>query len=79
MRTDEAIRPAFMNAQRLAQELTISVDTVHRWAKAGKLPPGRRPNGGVRLWQWSEVQRYLGIKSKGSTIDWDKVIEDATL
>lgn len=80
MKTDEAIRPAFMNAQRLASELTVSVGTVRRWAKEGRIPPGKSPAGGIRLWQWSEVERKLGIKSGGSPeIDWIKRIRDATL
>ena len=69
----------WLNAQRLAENLSVSVPTIHRWAKLGKIPAGKRVNGGVRLWQWSEVERYLGVKSKSSAVDWEKRIEDATL
>ncbi len=79
MRTNEALRPAFMNAQRLAAELTVSTATVRRWARDGKIPPGKSPAGGVRLWQWSEVQRKLGVGQRSQAVDWERRIDDATL
>jgi predicted site-specific integrase-resolvase len=52
-------KPEWLDAKRLAQELCISVGSVHRFAKQGKLPPGQKL-GARRLWRLSEVNRMIG-------------------
>ena len=52
----------------LASKLDISIDTLCRWEKLGKLPPPEvrsRPISSGRgrktvRWSWAKVRRYLG-------------------
>ena len=68
----------WMNAVKLAGHLSVSVPTIHRWAKLGHIPRGKRVNGGFRLWHVGEVERYLGVKTAADAVDWIQRIEDET-
>ena len=72
--------PPWQDAKTLAANLSVSPATIHRWAKTGRLPRGKKVvpgKCGTRLWQWSEVERMLGGKASGT--DWEKRIDEAQI
>ena len=47
-----------LNARAVAELLDLSVETVFRWVKAGKLPAIRLPGGAIRFRE-SEIDAWL--------------------
>jgi predicted site-specific integrase-resolvase len=55
--------PAYVDLDRLCQELCISERTVDVWTTKGLLPKPRK-HAHKRLWKWAEVEKYLDGKAK---------------
>lgn len=71
--------PAYVDIERLCEELCISERCAENWTAKGLLPSPRQPEGAKkgakRLWKWSEVQRYLDGRNRPKTA---QEIQDAT-
>jgi|GEM_PF-2991319 len=52
--TPQIVADAYLDAAEIARRLGISIKTVFRWAKEGKLPPGVK-FGRLRRWRRSEL------------------------
>ena len=50
--------PDYMTANELAKHISITPRTLHKWAKEGRIPPGKKI-GRIRLWSWNEVNLHL--------------------
>jgi hypothetical protein len=50
--------PPWQDAPTLCAHLCITENTLGTWVRQGILPPAR-PRGGKRMWEWSEVDRYM--------------------
>ena len=74
--------PPWMSKAVLCEHISVSDRTVDNWVKQGILPPPKL-RGGLLLWRWSEVDKWLAIgggtvpDDTGSTSTEEK-IRDAT-
>jgi predicted DNA-binding transcriptional regulator AlpA len=50
--------PPWQTKAVLAEHISVSERTIENWVQQGKLPPPRRI-GGLLLWRWSEVEKFL--------------------
>jgi excisionase family DNA binding protein len=48
-----------ITAREIAERLGVSVETVLRWRRSGKLPAGYRLASGVLRWREDELDRWL--------------------
>ena len=48
-----------MNARELAAMFGVSVETILRWHRSGRLPAGFRLASGVLRWREDELERWL--------------------
>jgi predicted DNA-binding transcriptional regulator AlpA len=48
-----------LRARDVATLLDVSVETILRWHRFGRLPPGYRIASGVLRWRESEIQAWL--------------------
>jgi len=46
-------------AREVAERLGLSVDTVRRWSRSGRLPEGFRLSTGVLRWSETELAEWL--------------------
>lgn len=56
----------YLTTRQLAQLVGVSLNTIYRWLKAGKIPePYRNPDNNYRLWTSGNVQqiRYVLLKN----------------
>ncbi|MEJ1928671.1 helix-turn-helix domain-containing protein [Nostoc sp. NIES-2111] len=56
----------YLTSRQLAQLVGVSLNTIYRWLKAGKIPePYRNPDNNYRLWTSGDVQqiRYVLLRS----------------
>lgn len=82
--------PAYVDAERLCFELSISADTLERWMKAGRLPPPktgtapvkrgakrtRLPRGPKRLWSWQQVQDWIDGRPRSAPVSHDRLRQE---
>jgi excisionase family DNA binding protein len=50
---------ALLTARKVAKRLDVSVETVLRWHRAGRLPAGYRLASGVLRWRADELEAWL--------------------
>ena len=58
-------RPAYMTADRLAQELCISADTVLEMTRRGVIPQPCELSRGCVRWRWADVDAALAARRRG--------------
>ncbi len=61
--------PAYVDIDRLCEELCISRKTAELWMAKGLLPQAKQPDGHKRLWKWAEVVKYIDGRNKPSTVE----------
>lgn len=48
----------YLTSRQVAQLVGVSLNTIYRWLKAGKIPePYRNPDNNYRLWTSGDVQQ----------------------
>lgn len=56
--------PQYARARRVAAMLDVSVATVWRWTKAGRLPAPHHLGPAVTAWNLAEVARHLAAAER---------------
>ena len=51
--------PPYLTLDKLAEHLSVSTHTVERWVERGILPTPKKPDNGIRLWKWREVEKAM--------------------
>lgn len=54
-----------LSAQKMAEQLGVSVPTIWRWAKAGRLPKPTKLSPGCSRWKESDIQKLTGEPEGG--------------
>lgn len=54
--------PPFMSLAVLAEHICAGESTIEHWIKLGQFPGPSRKVGGLRLWRWKEVEKFLAVK-----------------
>jgi predicted DNA-binding transcriptional regulator AlpA len=61
------LKDRLLRARDVATLLDVSVETVLRWNRAGRMPVGYRIASGVLRWRESEIEAWLeGTRSERS-------------
>lgn len=48
----------YLKSRQVAQILGVSLNTIYRWLKAGKIPePYRNPENNYRIWTSEDIQQ----------------------
>lgn len=63
----------FLTAGQLAETLHVSLTTVRRWDKSGKLKPSMRLRDGTRLYSAKQVQDYIDAQEEKLRLQQDKL------
>jgi hypothetical protein len=53
--------PLLLRALQVAELCSVSLSTWERWDAAGKVPRGRKPSRGVKLWSRAELEKWVAL------------------
>ena len=68
-----------LRARDVAERLDVSVETVLRWHRAGKLPGGRRLSSSVLRFDAQEIEAWLDERRGRRSSSLDSVITSGIL
>jgi len=65
---EENVSTRYLRARDIAERLDLSVDTVLRWSRTGRLPAGFRLASGVLRWDEAELDVWLEERREVVTV-----------
>jgi prophage regulatory protein len=55
----------FYRVKQIAQMLSVNKSTIYKWIEEGKFPEGVRVSPNLRVWDKTDVDKYLDQFFKG--------------